>query len=41
MSPHYETDRDAPTYVPKEQWFTSPAKAPRRAAKREDKAMQS
>jgi small-conductance mechanosensitive channel len=25
MSPHYEADRDVPTFVPKEEWFASPA----------------
>jgi small-conductance mechanosensitive channel len=39
MSPHYETDRDVPTFVPKEQWFTSPAKASPRTVKQQDKAM--
>ena len=28
MTPHYEADRNAPTLVPKERWFASPAKVP-------------
>jgi small-conductance mechanosensitive channel len=28
MTPHYEADRNAPTVVPKEQWFAPPAKVP-------------
>ncbi len=28
MSPHYETDREAPTVVPRESWYKPPAKPP-------------
>jgi small-conductance mechanosensitive channel len=28
MSPNYEADRDVPTYVPKERWYSAPAKPP-------------
>jgi small-conductance mechanosensitive channel len=36
MVPHYEADRSAPTFVPKERWFASPAKVPTRSGSRMD-----
>jgi small-conductance mechanosensitive channel len=28
LSPHYESDRDRPTFVPKERWYEAPARRP-------------
>jgi len=38
MTPHYEADRNAPTVVPKERWFTSPAKSPQKNPDRPERS---